>query len=68
MEAQLMTKQDGVGLKDRVDLDSDNDGIPDIVESQTMGYVGISGSDSDNDGIDNAFDPDNGFLVVALWI
>lgn len=49
------------GIKDRVDLDSDNDGIPDIVEAQsTLGYVGISGNDSDGDGIDNAFDPDSG--------
>ncbi|MFT6871433.1 MAG: hypothetical protein ACJAVN_000431 [Roseivirga sp.] len=52
---------DGDGFKNRGDLDSDNDGIPDIVEAQsTTGYVAPTGVDSDGDGIDNAFDPDSG--------
>ena len=57
---------DSDGLNDRIDLDSDNDGIPDIVEAQsTFGYVGISGIDSDGDGIDNAFDPENGATLSS---
>jgi len=52
---------DSDGLEDRIDLDSDNDGIPDVVEAQsTLGYIGITGTDADGDGIDNAFDPDSG--------
>jgi gliding motility-associated-like protein len=39
------------------DIDSDNDGIPDNVEAQTTsGYVAPSGSDDDNDGLDNAYE------------
>jgi gliding motility-associated-like protein len=39
------------------DIDSDNDGIPDNVESQTTaGYVPPTGSDDDNDGLDNAYE------------
>ncbi|ARN79108.1 hypothetical protein BST97_14560 [Nonlabens spongiae] len=48
---------DGDGLVDRLDLDSDNDGIPDNVEAQaTVGYVAPSGLDDDGDGLDNAYD------------
>lgn len=40
-----------------LDIDSDNDGITDNTESQsTAGYVAPSGTDTDNDGIDNAYD------------
>jgi len=48
---------DGDGIDDIFDLDSDNDGIPDNIEAQTtQGYVPPSGSDDDNDGLDNAYD------------
>ncbi len=40
-----------------MDLDSDNDGIPDIIEAQsTLGYAAPSGVDSDNDGLVNTYD------------
>ena len=42
---------------DYLDIDSDNDGIPDNVEGQsTVGYVPPSGSDSDNDGLDDTYE------------
>ena len=48
---------DGDGVPNHLDLDSDNDGIPDNIEAQsTSGYIAPSGTDSDNDGLDNAYD------------
>jgi hypothetical protein len=48
---------DGVTNPNYLDIDSDNDGIVDNIEGQsTAGYITPSGSDTDNDGIDNAYD------------
>ncbi len=48
---------DSDGYPDHLDIDSDDDGIPDNIESQvTSGYVAPSGSDDDNDGLDNAYE------------
>ncbi|MBJ2176196.1 VCBS repeat-containing protein [Aureibaculum sp. A20] len=48
---------DGDGILDHVDLDSDNDGIPDNVEAQTtLGYTAPSGTDSDGNGLDDAYE------------
>lgn len=48
---------DGDGIPNYQDLDSDGDGIPDNVEAQTStSYTAPSGSDSDNDGLDNAYE------------
>lgn len=48
---------DSDGIPNYQDLDSDGDGIPDNVEAQTStGYTAPSGSDSDNDGLDNAYE------------
>ncbi|WP_298782176.1 tandem-95 repeat protein, partial [uncultured Polaribacter sp.] len=50
---------DGDGIADYLDIDSDNDGILDIIESQDpTNYISPSGIDSDADGIDDAFDVD----------
>ncbi len=50
---------DGDGLPNYIDIDSDNDGIVDVIESQpNFGYRAPTGLDHDNDGIDNAFDVD----------
>jgi hypothetical protein len=47
---------------DALDVDSDNDGIYDIYESQpTASLSTVDGSDSDGDGIDDAFDDKVGF-------
>ena len=48
---------DGDGLDDYLDLDSDDDGIPDAIEGQPTGtYIPLSGMDSDGDGVDDAWD------------
>ena len=52
---------DGDGIFNSLDIDSDNDGIPDNIEAQgETGYIGPKGLDSDFDGWDDAYDPDNG--------
>ena len=48
---------DGDGIINSLDLDSDGDGIIDYIEAQnTTGFITHSGNDTDNDGLDNAFD------------
>ncbi len=42
---------------DYLDIDSDGDGIPDNIEGQTTaGYKFAANADTDNDGLDNAYD------------
>ena len=50
------------GVADFLDLDSDNDGIPDAVEAQpTVGYQSPAvGSDADGDGVVDTFDSGTG--------
>ncbi len=49
---------DNDGIPNHLDLDSDNDGIPDNIEAQsTTGYEAPSGVDTNNDGLDDAYDP-----------
>ncbi|WP_179343244.1 LamG-like jellyroll fold domain-containing protein [Winogradskyella ursingii] len=48
---------DGDGIYDYIDLDSDNDGIPDIEENGMVNSV--SGNDTDGDGLDNNFEGSN---------
>jgi len=51
------TDTDSDGIADYLDLDSDNDGLPDNVEAQATGsYIAPSGTDSDGDGLDNAYE------------
>jgi uncharacterized repeat protein (TIGR01451 family) len=48
---------DGSSGPDFLDIDADDDGIPDNVEGQTtIGYKFPAYLDADNDGIDNAYD------------
>ncbi len=43
------------------DTDSDNDGILDNVEAQSdADFIAATGNDTDGDGVDDAYDPDNG--------
>ncbi len=57
---------DGDGLDDRLDIDSDNDGITDNVEAQTtVGYVTPSGTDINQDGLDDAYDTRGAALTAA---
>ncbi len=53
---------DGVGRANPYDIDSDDDGIPDNIEGLTTnGYLFPSYTDTDGDGIDNAYDNFAGF-------
>ncbi|WP_323755535.1 LamG-like jellyroll fold domain-containing protein [Roseivirga sp.] len=53
---------DDDGIKNNLDIDSDGDGIVDLIESQatTGSPVVPGGTDTDGDGIDNAFDTTGG--------
>ena len=60
----LVADTDGDGYDDRLDIDSDDDGIPDNVEAQsTIGYIAPSGNgtiitDLNGDGVDDNYDLD----------
>jgi hypothetical protein len=54
------TDQDGI--RDFLDIDSDNDGVLDILENGDVNI--LSNIDSDNDGLDNNFDSVNGLYDV----
>ncbi|RBQ11287.1 tandem-95 repeat protein, partial [Pedobacter miscanthi] len=56
--------RDGDGLSNYLDIDADNDGIVDNVEGlATANYVAPKGLDTDGDGIDNAYDVNNGGIA-----
>jgi len=59
---------DGDGLNNFLDLDSDGDGVVDLIESQATTGTPIipTGSDSDSDGIDNAFDVTGGTPITPV--
>ena len=58
---------DGDGVPNFLDLDADNDGIPDNIEAQTTaGYIAPSGVDSDNDGLDDAYDSNPNGLASGI--
>ncbi|HQK39992.1 MAG TPA: T9SS type B sorting domain-containing protein, partial [Flavobacterium alvei] len=44
-------------IPDQIDTYSDNDGIQDIIEAQVNATVVISNTDTNNNGIDNVFEP-----------
>ncbi|TSJ45571.1 gliding motility-associated C-terminal domain-containing protein [Fluviicola chungangensis] len=56
---------DGTDNPDYIDLDSDNDGFSDQLEGNDADHncvadFNLVNIDTDNDGLDNAYDPDNG--------
>ena len=58
---------DGEGMPDYVDEDSDNDGVLDIIEASDENKDGfadqvLTGSDTDGDGLDDAFDTVDGHV------
>lgn len=55
---------DGDGKRDFQDIDSDADGIPDNTEGQGT-YIKPAGKDTDGDGLDDAYDPDNKGTYVS---
>jgi hypothetical protein len=59
--------EDGDGMPDYMDTDSDNDGLLDIVEGNDFNLnrepdddITLTGIDTDGDGLDDKFDNDNG--------
>lgn len=44
------------GIPDQLDTDSDKDGILDTIEAQENATISISNSDTNNNGLDNAFE------------
>jgi len=54
---------DADGTPNYLDIDADGDGIPDNIEAQlTDGYLEPTGLDTDNDGLDDAYDAAVGFM------
>ncbi|MBS3994002.1 MAG: T9SS type B sorting domain-containing protein [Bacteroidetes bacterium] len=53
---------DGDGISDDLDPDSDNDRIPDLIEAQPNNAKVYSGIDTNNNGLDNNFEP--GFMPI----
>ncbi len=59
---------DGTGGHDYVDIDADDDGIPDNIEGQaTTDFNELTESDADLDGIDDAYDIDAGGSPIGLY-
>ncbi|HSN59749.1 MAG TPA: T9SS type A sorting domain-containing protein, partial [Ferruginibacter sp.] len=57
LPALNLRNSDGDANFDYLDIDSDGDGIPDNIEGQTTpGYKFSANLDTDNDGLDNAYD------------
>jgi len=53
----IVEDEDNDTIISSLDLDSDNDGIPDNIEAQdTQNYTLPTGNDSDQDGLDDAYD------------
>ncbi len=62
MGSFTLPNTDGAGRANPFDIDSDDDGIPDNIEGLTTnGYLFPSYTDTDGDGIDNAYDNFVGF-------
>ena len=61
------TDTDGDGVSDYLDIDSDNDGIPDNIEAQvTIGYISPSAGDTNNNGLDDAYEQNGNLGLIPL--
>ncbi len=70
-EGDLAVDSDLDGEPDSRDPDSDNDGVPDAIEGHDANRDGQadvlpSGIDADGDGLDDAYDPDQGGIAAPL--
>ncbi len=69
MPALNLRNMDGRGNPDYLDIDSDDDGIPDNIEGMaTNSYLLPSYLDSDNDGLDNKYDSRAGFGGAGIYV
>lgn len=60
------TNSDSDSFANYQDIDSDDDGLPDLIEAQTKAtFTAISSTDTDDDGLDDAFDPNNGGSLIT---
>ena len=60
---EIITRDsDNDSITDDLDTDTDNDGIPDTIEAQGNVSVAMSNTDTNKNGLDNAFEP--GFTPV----
>ena len=68
MASLNLRNSDTRGNPNYLDIDSDDDGIPDNIEGMaTFSYLLPSGIDSDNDGLDNAYDNRVGFGAPGIF-
>lgn len=69
MPAINLRNTDGRGNPDYLDIDSDDDGIPDNIEGlPTAGYAFPAYADTDGDGLDNAYDTKVGFPGPGIFV
>jgi len=69
MLALNITNTDGIGNPDYLDIDSDDDGIPDNIEGQsTTGYQLPTITDADGDGLTTPYDNLAGFGGSGIFI
>ncbi len=62
---------DDDGRQDYRDTDADNDGVPDRIEGHDVDRngiadIGVANRDTDNDGLDDNYDPQNGGALAPL--
>ncbi len=63
-EKLIIQDTDADGFPDYVDIDSDGDGIVDIIEAiATYSFVDVSDVDTDHDGLVDAFDADDELVL-----
>jgi hypothetical protein len=70
MPALTLRNTDGVGNPDYLDIDSDDDGIPDNIEGMsTVGYIRpLTTTDTDGDGLINTYDNFAGFGGSGIFV
>ena len=69
LPALTLINTDGVGNPDYLDIDSDDDGIPDNIEGMsTLGYALPTTTDADGDGLMSPYDNVFGFSGAGIFL